>query len=77
MTEPEIITEKTYIASTPILRVPHVTAQWTGDRLTAIEVTNLEDEGELSQEQFTKAWTTARRLKGRREESGTESRIVR
>jgi len=51
------------IGSTPIRATPHVTAHWSDGRLTSIEVSNLEDGGELTWEQYRSAWAKAARLR--------------
>jgi hypothetical protein len=59
------MTDKPYINSTDVnTAVPHVTAQWDGDRLIEITVSRVDsDHAELTQEDFLSAWETAAQLK--------------
>lgn len=55
-----------YIASSEIMSVPHVTAQWEGDVLTSVSIDRLDGES-LTMADVRSAFLTARKLEERRE----------
>lgn len=55
-----------FIASSPIMSTPHVTAQWEGDVMTSVSIDRL-DGRSLTSADVMSAFVTARKLKAGRE----------